>query len=200
MQDNYDPLAAPAGAWEGNQFDRELPSIGEHQAVCSQVHNIGYQDFKGEVSASPRILFIFELDEKLKEGKLKGQSMQIAKEFNYFMGEGSALRTFLENWRKSPYTPEEIPGFTLRKVIGKGCTLLINHKKKQNGDPRAEIVGISAPKGQTPPVTMQDVPEWVQKKIAGQVKMQKVTQAAVGAAGAPPSSAGAPPAEEYLPF
>lgn len=192
MQDNHDPLAVPADAWENQQFERELPSIGEHQAVCSQIHNLGYQEYNGQVSSNPKAAFIFELDEKLKEGKLAGTPMFMVVEFQIYMGEGSKLRTFLENWRNKAFKPEEAQGFTLRSALGKGCTLLVTHDRKKDGTPKAKIAGIAPAKGATPAITLKEIPKWIVEKQEKQVKPK---QRAMASAGGPPQAE-----EDDLPF
>lgn len=193
MQDNYDPLAVPPDAWEKNSFEKELATIGEHQAVCSQIHNLGYQDFNGKISPSPKIAFIFEIDQKIKEGDFAGKPLLMTQEFLLYMAEGSKLRTFLENWRGRPFTQDEAQGFTLRTALRKPCTLLVTHDRKKDGTPKAKIAGIGPAKGPAIAPVITEIPKFISDKIAAQ--KQPPIKRAMAPAGGPP-----PQGEDDLPF
>ncbi len=188
MHNNNDPLAITD--WVGGNFEKELPAVGEHQAVCCQIHNLGFQEYKGKVSPSPKCVLVFELDEKLKNGEYAGKPMIMSENYNMFMGPDSKLRKALESWRGKAYTPDAADGFTLRQVLHKPCTLMVAHEKKQDGTMKAKIVGIIPPKGPAVAVTYTETPQWILDTQAKAVQPKATAMAGGGSA----------PGEEGLPF
>lgn len=180
---------------------KELPSIGSHQAVCAQVHSLGYQVFKGQVSFSPKCVFVFELDEKMKGGQMAGKPFVLSERHGQYMGKpgkSSNLRKFLEKWKGKEYTEEEAKATNIKKCEGQPCTLLIDHEPVDGGGFRAKIVGISRRNPVLPlvPVTYTEVPKWIVKEKAEQVPAPHQTQGATAPVGGPPSEAEL----ETLPF
>lgn len=191
MQSNQDPLAVPP---PGEDFDKELPSAGEHQAVCCQIHNLGYQEYQGKVSPSPKCVLIFELAEKMKNGENAGRSFVLSEQFNMFLGKDGKLRTFLESWRGATFTEEQLSNFTLRNLLSKPATIMVVHEPKKNKPGmRAKIAGVAKPKGPAFPPTYNDVPKWVTETQAKQVR---------GPARSSPTPSTPPPAPDdgELPF
>lgn len=165
----YDPFAIPEPTEGEGQFEKELITAGAHQAVCCQLHNVGYQMYQGKVSLSPKAVVIFEVDQKMKGGKMEGQPMVISETYPMFMGENSKLRKALEGWRGAPYKADELKGFSLRGIVGKPCTLLIVHEKKKDGKMKAKIAGVLPAMGPGWTPTYLDVPDWVVKEKAAAV-------------------------------
>lgn len=188
-----------AGYGEDNG-PKELPSIGSHQAVCCQVHSLGYQVFKGQVSFSPKCVFIFELDEKMKNGEMAGKPFVLSERHSQYMGKpgkSSNLRKFLEKWKGKEYTEEEAKATNIKKCEKVPCTLLVDHEPKEGGGFRAKIVGISRRDATKPlvPVTYTEVPKWVTEEKGKQVPAPKRQEAVTTPAGGPPQAE-----EETLPF
>jgi hypothetical protein len=159
---------------EGADFVREVPTMGEHQAVCSQIHNIGHQTYSGEVSISPKVALIFEIDQKLTGGKLDGHQMTVSREFAMYFGKDNDFRKFIEQWKGKVLTDEEAKDFNLGKLRGVGATLIIVHamgKGKNSGRTYANIAGIAPPKKDAAKVqvTYIDTPDWITKKKAAAV-------------------------------
>ncbi|HLP41240.1 MAG TPA: hypothetical protein VK465_07010 [Fibrobacteria bacterium] len=181
---------------------KELPSIGMHQAVCAQVHSLGFQVFKGQVSFSPKCVFVFELDEKMKEGQMAGKPFVISERHGQYMGKpgkSSNLRRFLEKWKGKEYTEEEAKATNIKKCEGQPCTLMIDHEPKDGGGFRAKIVGISRRDSSKPlvPITYTEVPKWIVEEKAKAVpppNQQRQAQPQTAPAGVPPQ------AEDDLPF
>jgi hypothetical protein len=168
---NQDPFYIPEPIpGEGGGFTKELITAGAHHAVCCQLHNVGYQMFKNEVSLSPKAVIIFEVEQKMTGGKMAGEPMVISETFPMFMGENSKLRKMLEGWRGKPYSPEELKNFSIGGIVGRPCTLLIVHeKKKSDGTMRAKIAGVLPAQGPGWVPTYTEMPEWVAKEKAAQV-------------------------------
>jgi hypothetical protein len=162
----YIPEPVPG---ESGSFTKELITAGAHHAVCCQLHNVGHQLYKNEVSLSPKAIVIFEVDQKMTGGKMAGQPMVISESFPMFMGESSKLRKMLEGWRGKPYSAEELKNFSIGGIIGRPCTLLIIHEKKKDGTMKAKIAGVLPAQGPGWVPTYIDPPEWVMKEKAAAV-------------------------------
>ncbi len=193
MTDHDDLAYTPT---DGEDFERELAAIGTHNAVCCQIHNLGHQMFEGTPSLSPKVALIFELDEKLKTGQKAGQPMVINRTFAYFMGATSALRQFLEAWRGRKFTEEEIKTFTLRKLIGAPCSLVVIHKLNRSNKMKAYVAGISKKPPEVPalPVTYTETPKWITDDKAKAVAPPARKAPASGSTGSTPTP------EDDLPF
>lgn len=157
-----DPFFIPHPSEDPGSFTKELPTAGEHQAVCCQIHNVGYQMFEGKVSASPKAILVFELDQKMTGGKMQGEPMVISDTFGMYMAENSKLRKALEGWRGRPYQDSELNGFTISPLLKRPCTLLIIHEKKQKGGGmRAKIAGFLPAKSAGWEPTYLETPQWI---------------------------------------
>lgn len=174
MPDQFDEYTYnPTSSGAAGGVRHELPSQGLHQAVCCQVHNLGFQEYQGSVSLSAKICLIFELDQKMAEGPSKGKPFVISETFLYYLGERSKLRTFVESWRFLPthatqgrMQPHELVagGFSIKNFLGKCATLNIAHKPKQKGvGMKAYIASISMRDASLPKVevTYLETPKWV---------------------------------------
>ncbi len=189
-------------AYGGTSAIKELPRAGEHQAVCAQVHSLGYQVYKNEVSLNPKGVFIFELDEMMTGGDMAGKPKVMSIRFAMYMGKSgkkSKLRDFLQCWRGATYTEEQAAKVNIKKLEGVGATLFIAHKPKDDGSGmRAEITNISRPRKDLPavPRTYTETPEWVKKEKAQAVPPPGKPQQQA----APTAGGQAPQQEDDLPF
>lgn len=167
---NQDPFFIPEPIpGEGGGFTKELITPGAHHAVICQLHNVGHQMFKNEVSLSPKIIIVFEVDQKMTGGKMQGQPMVISESFPMYMGEGSKLRKAVEGWRGRPLAPEELKGFSVGPMLHRPCTLLIIHEKKKDGTMKAKIAGILPAQSAGWAPTYLETPEWIAREKAAQV-------------------------------
>lgn len=167
---NQDPFYIPEPIpGEGGNFTKELITPGAHHAVCCQLHNVGYQLYQGKVSQSPKAIVIFEVDQKMTDGKMAGQPMVISESYGMYLGEGSKLRKMLEGWRGRPFQPEELKGYSIASMLNRPCTLLIVHEKKKDGTMKAKIAGVLPAQGPGWVPRYIDTPEWVAKEKANQV-------------------------------
>lgn len=143
------------------------PSENNHLAVCVGVWDIGYSktEFNGEVKIKQKVLFRWEVDEKITSGEYEGKYKCINKTYNLSFHEKSTLRKDLESWR-GKFTPEELKGFDLEELVGANCMLNILYNENA-GKVYANISSISkTPKGLevfTPDNLYKDiVPEFVE--------------------------------------
>ena len=132
-----------------------------------------------------KILFMWELpDERIE---VDGQDLPraISETYTLSLNEKASLRKMLESWRGKPFTPEELQGFSLSKVLGAPCMVSTVQAEKSNGDKFAKVSAVSKlpkmmakPEAVENPLVMFDIsntdcplsemsklPEWVQKRI-----------------------------------
>lgn len=104
---------------------------GPHSAVCCDVVDLGiWQDqFPGKAPRDVRkIRLVFQTDEK----RADGQRFTVGRMFTASLGEKANLRKFLESWRGVPFTPEQLAGFDLVKLIGAPALIQVKHRLKQD--------------------------------------------------------------------
>ena len=168
----------------GRERVAPLPA-GTYFGVCCSIIGMGttYNPAFGKKQA--KVLFVWELpDERIE---IDGESVPrtISETYTMSLSEKSNLRKMLEGWRGVPFTPEELKGFGLSRVLGKQCLVSTLLKQKQDGSEFAKITGITrVPRGMfaeneasneltiwdisNPNATLDDVkqfPEWIQKRI-----------------------------------
>ena len=168
--------------------DFKILEAGTHAAVCTQIIDIGPQqfEFKGEVKEQDKVKVRFEVPEervtwKDKEGVEHEGPMTIWMSYTVSLNEKATLRKHLETWRGVAFTEVELMGFHLKNILGKPCLLSVVHKEV-GPKTYANIAGISKlPKGMTAPQPEGDLvcfdfdlhtpeefdalPEWLQKLV-----------------------------------
>jgi hypothetical protein len=114
---------------------------GLHQSVCIDVVDKGMQEtgFGGMAHKIQLRWFIEELNPKT------GKPYMVSRKFTNSLHEKSALRPFLESWRGRKFTPEELDGFDLEKLIGANCQLQIIHNIKEGGEVYSNVQAIVPP-------------------------------------------------------
>ena len=186
---NQDEFYIPPPDPNAPKAQYDLITEGLHPAVCCQIHNVGHQSFKGgPPGLSPKCVLIFEVDQKMASGTMQGKPMTISKGYPMFMGNNakgvpSALKTHMQGWRGRPFTDAELADFSLKRVLGKPCTLMIAHTPKEGGGMKATIVSILPPTGPGWVPTYTETPQWVKDEKARQVSPPGSKPAASGQAG-----------------
>jgi hypothetical protein len=170
--------------------------VGMHQAVCAMVCDIGTHkgEYQGKQTLRHQAVIIWELDEKKTIGQFAGERFQASKFYTLSLDEKANLRKDLQSWRGQAFTPEELKGFDIERLVGVNCFLNVIHE-----DGKAKITAITPLAKGMPKIkqTLTKEPEWVGKMRA---KSLEVTGGSSSSAGGPPSS-GAPQADlEELPF
>ena len=116
---------------------------GTYQAVCAEVIDMGMREQKSfddeSVKMVPKIMIIWELSEVRDDQK----RYIFSKEYKSSLHEKSGLRKDLDSWRGVPFTPEELQGFDLERVVGANCMITISAYAKQNGHEGRKITGVS---------------------------------------------------------
>lgn len=127
-----------------NGADFKRPEAGWHVAICTHLVDLGIQD--GQFGQKKQCALVFELDEKREDGK----SFQVAKTYNESLNIKSNLRHDLENWRGQKFTPEEIAGFDLEKIVNAPAYLnLMDDVKGEKTYTKIVSIG-KLPKGMLP--------------------------------------------------
>lgn len=150
-----------------NDKNFEIIPEGTHQAVCYGVWDIGYHT-NSFGTKQHKIVVSWEINETIKnEGEYKGKRFVISNRYTLSLSEKANLRKHLESWRGKSFTPDELIGFDVEKLIGANCLLNIAHNEK-DGKTYSNILSImQVPKGTQPMIPENDrtPPEWV-KKVA----------------------------------
>jgi hypothetical protein len=175
--------------------DYEPVAAGSHIAVCDIVADLGMQPGSTLFPKPKQQVYIrFELpNERIefeKDGKKVTGPAVIGRIYTASMNEKANLRHHLESWRGKQFTDEEAEAFDVSAILGKPCMITIMHSKK--GDKTyANIAGIGGlPKGisaktiipEIAPLyyspenlgTYAQLPEWLRKKIDGQILPEPV--------------------------
>lgn len=122
-------------AKEGKKVDftKDMPSPGQHVAICIGVWDIGWHEseWQGKVRMNHKVLFRWELDEYIEGGEYDGKHKTLNQRYNNTLGEKSKLREDLMGWRGKDLTVQEAKdGFDLETMIGQACMINVVHQQK----------------------------------------------------------------------
>ena len=149
--------------------------IGIHQAVCYAIYDIGTHrgEYQGKTVTRHQIVVCWELDCAMQDGRPFGMS----KFYTLSLHEKSTLRKDLESWRGKKFTPEELDGFDVEKLIGVNCTLSVIDSEKSDGSPTQKISAIMPNMPQAQNMTAVNpsgpAPAWIEKKRAESLEAQR---------------------------
>ena len=113
----------------GQDFD-PIPE-GMHQAICYGVYDLGTQHFKvkGKDIAHHQILLQWELPEiRIEIERDEGTEdlpRAISKKYGLSLHEDAYLRRDLRSWRGKDFTPTELEGFDIIKLLSVNCELQV---------------------------------------------------------------------------
>lgn len=159
------------------QKEYPKPEPGLHNAVCSNIFDIGVQksNYNNIIQFKNQIIICWELEARqVNEDLSGGQRFRIYKTYNLSQGktitEKSKLKMDLETWRGKAFTDKELEGFNLSVLIGVPCTLnLIENKSKTNGKTYLNIASLSkkmpSVQALTPETDRTIIPQWIKDKI-----------------------------------
>lgn len=155
------------------------PSVapGTYLARCFRIVDAGTQvsELYGE---KRKLIITWELPHERIEVEGKDLPRSISKFYTLSLNKKATLRKDLECWRGRAFTPEELQGFELAKVLGTACQLTV--VGADNGKAKVEAVsgiprGTLVPALENPKVeysyqdftngSWQDLPEWLQKVV-----------------------------------
>lgn len=128
---------------------------GTHLGVCISIYDLGTQatPFKdentGETKYAKQVFIQWELP---GETKVDGTPFVIGKFYTASLNDKANLRHDLESWRGRAFTAEELEGFSLANIVGKGCMLSVVQYTKSDGNASAKVGSVMAlPKGTPTP-------------------------------------------------
>ena len=134
--------------------DYTPPPQGTHPAVCIAVIDLGTQYSELYQKSQQKVLLGWELD--ADPPRADGAAHTAWKRFTLSLHQKAGLRAALEAWRGRNFTAEELAGFDLANIAGKGCLITITHVERE-GKKYANVAGISAlPKGLTAPAASKE--------------------------------------------
>lgn len=121
---------------------------GTHMARCFRLIDLGTQhgEYQGEPTVRNQVLVSWELPNELMED---GRPFSVSQFYTNSLGEKAKLRGHLEAWRGKQFTKDELEGFDLMNLLGKGCMVTVTLSEKN----KAVVSGVAGlPKGiQVPP-------------------------------------------------
>jgi hypothetical protein len=116
---------------DGPKYD-PVP-VGMHNAVCSRIIDLGEGETGGQYNKIARQTMItWEIPEEQIEIDGKMVPRRLDNIYTQSFGEKANLRKMLESWRGRPFTEEELNGFDLDNILGKGCQLNVFHNKRND--------------------------------------------------------------------
>lgn len=130
---------------------------GTHFAVCDQVVDLGRQrtTFQGQENIKPQVYIRWQIPAERVEWEKDGEKHEgpavIGKTYTLSLSEKANLRKDLQAWRNLPFTPDELRGFDIAKLLGAAATITVTHTEK-DGRTYANVVSIGGiPKGTDKP-------------------------------------------------
>jgi len=141
------------------EVGQQVPE-GTHLAVCYRIAAVGTQPDSG-FGAKRKIIIFWELPHERIMVDSVEKPMGISKIYSLGssggMNKKSALRQDLAAWRGRDFTAEELQGFELKAILGKGCQVIVQH----NEEGRAKVDRVAGvPKGTTLPPPVNPVVEY----------------------------------------
>lgn len=139
---------------------------GVWPAVCVDVVDLGVVD--SQFGKKHKVKLVWEIDQTMEDGK----RFTVQKRYNVSLHEKSTLAKDLKAWRGRAFTPDELKGFDLDKILGAPCQLVVQHSENE-GATYANVTGILkaaavrlSPSGSY--VRMKDRPDYQAPKSNGQ--------------------------------
>jgi hypothetical protein len=153
---------------------REKPSTGMHDAVLVFVANVGTHVEKTQWGdkAQHKVVFCWEIDEKLKDGEYAGKPFMVSKRYTFTLFEKGNLSKDLESWGARKISDETRKnGIDLEAFIGKKCTLNL----VESADGKYINIGavLPASKDNSLIPVCKDTPKWIDKLRQTSLEMQK---------------------------
>lgn len=112
---------------------------GAHMAVCVDLVDLGV--VKSAFGEARKIRVYWQIEEVDDE---TGRPFIVSNMYTPSLNEKANLRKHLESWRGRAFTPEELKGFDLEKLLGANCQLNVIHVVK-DGTTYANIAAIMPP-------------------------------------------------------
>jgi hypothetical protein len=167
---------------------------GTHFAVCCMVADLGKQRIVSQMfgeSIKHQVYIRWQIPAERVEWEKDGEKHEgpavIGKTYTLSLGDKANLRKDLQAWRGKQFTPEELRGFDISKLLGVPATLTVTHTDK-DGKTYANVASLGGiPKGFDKPAlegqavlydsdntgAFDSLPKWLQEKVQGQIAEQQ---------------------------
>lgn len=115
---------------------------GTYVARCVGLVDLGLQhnDFTGKDRHEVSITWELPTERIEQDGEDKPR--WVSKRYTLSLNEKATLRKDLDAWRGRAFTPEELKGFDLKRIVGTPCMLTIVNKEGNNGGKYANVSGV----------------------------------------------------------
>lgn len=110
------------------------PPAGLTLAVCCDVIDRGL--VKGKFGEKHKVVIRWQLEDV---NPANGKRWITQKTYTCSLNERATLRKDLETWRGRKFSPEELKGFDLEKLIGVSCQVQISHAPGDDGRTFANV-------------------------------------------------------------
>ena len=174
---------------EGGSNIAPVPE-GVYQAVCVAIYDLGTQFSEKFGKSSHQCLVVWEIgDERItfeKDGQKYDLPRTVVKKYTMSLNEKSNLRKDLQSWRGKAFSPEELCGFDITRLLNANCMIQIIHSKTDTKTYAniASIMplykGMEKRKPEQEPVIYQigekipdGTPKWIADMIADSVEMSE---------------------------
>ena len=121
---------------------------GQHEMVCCRVIDLGthQSEYQGQTRHLRKVLVSWEIPAVRIEIDGKDLPTLHSERFTWSFHEKANLRKTLENWRGTPFKPEDFSGppngFHIKKLVGVPCYAQIMHEQGANGRTYANMTSI----------------------------------------------------------
>lgn len=124
---------------------------GLYQAVCVDVVDLGLQSTPwGE---KPKVRIVWQVEEVNPENDKR---FEVRGLYTLSLSEKSNLRKHLEAWRGRKFSPDELRGFDVEKLLGANCQIQIIHNVTDDGKTYANVQAIVPHSPKVPKIAAQD--------------------------------------------
>lgn len=132
---------------------------GTHIARCFRLIDLGTQhgEYQGMPNTRNQVLVSWELPTELMED---GKPFAVSQFYTNSLNEKATLRHHLEAWRGKQFSDDELNGFDLMNILGKGCMVTVTANEKG----KAKVSAVSGlPKSvQCPPQINPSSSFWIE--------------------------------------
>jgi hypothetical protein len=135
------PIMVNAGS--GRSFKPAPEGISD--GVCVDVVDMGLIEttWNGKTRKAHKVRLVWEIRETFKDEET-GKTMRfiVQRRYTASLHDKAGLRKDLKSWRGKDFTPEDLRGFDLEKIIGAPCKLVIEHAER-DGETYANVAHIT---------------------------------------------------------
>lgn len=102
---------------------------GMHQGVCVDVVDMGVIEstYSGKTKQQHKVRLVWEIAATREDGS----RYLVQKRYTASLHEKAALYKDLKSWRGRAFTPEELRGFDVEKLLHAPCTLMLVHEERE---------------------------------------------------------------------